>query len=1418
MKRNFAILLLYLISVAASIFLLAPTKTAFAGSYDSYAYQYFAPQNIPTSSNDLSAKLETEVTKVLSAGHLAPFRALYGEGYGTTGQYYWYHPYDTVYTLSLAYPYVSATVQANIRSYLQTEMSSYPIWSTTYLSPTTGASRQGDVLSSAERGAIPTEYTNRPKLFGLYALWLYAQNTGDWNYVSTNWNSIKTFYTNYKTETTKYYSSIAGAIGVARMAHQKPSPDSTTEAAALADVNTGMANGLNYDTFGTNATTAYQYNSGENWQYTLGGLYQGFQLLDITPEIGRYMAANTSLSSAITGSNSDPFTVTQGQYKFPLWYMARGQANTVAYGEGDGVPPDVRAMMFPVEAWVKNTPVTNLRSFLDVPDALTGDYYWMQNVTRTIQASGTACWTDISTNVTTCNGTPTSTPTPTPASTPTPTLTPAPTPTPTSTPTPTPTPTPSGTSISAFNTGKYGVVDNLPRQLVRTTSDKLYVFAGKAQSSTTLEAYWTGVGLPANAAAFNGTASVNDTASIMTTEAAYDGSSIIHVLIINTNGDLKDYPFDTTTNSFKTAITLATGNPSTFYIGTQGVSAMIDTSGKLHVAYRSASDHITYRQYSYTSSSNTLSLAEGPTQVDSSGLSNHPELVVSPKDGLVTVAWVSEATSPARILTKTRTAATTWSSIQTASTGNVWTSTNAGINIDQGPSVIINADGTKRAIYIENFDTTNDYGRVHYLTQAYGSTTWTDTSTSFYTHAPAIATNSFGDLYIIGHGHPNNASCTSMLDMCYIKWNGSGWSNPQLLLAHTGSDSLDSSVSVKWGVTGWNRPETIEVLFFSAVGGSYNTTQVYYGQFASTASPTPTPTPTISATPTPTPTPTTVATYSLSGTVYNDANKNGFQDAGELGYSGAVLTTSTGQTASTNSSGVYTITNLISGTYTLSLTVPNGYASTTTNPISVALSANTTQNFGIAATTVGSSDWPQVQHDAQHSGYISDTFGPPYTQLWRKDGTTSPAMPPVSTRVQPVIAYNLVYIPSDNGSLYAYRTADGSEAWHFTTGGALVNAAAVDTTQNLLYVGSTDSKVYALSAQTGSLVWTFTTKGTIRTAPVLANGTVYVAGSDATVYALNGQNGSLLWQQSAEKPVLETPAYYNSTLFVATTASKALALNASTGSIIWSKQLKGQGFRDRWISAGNGKVFFNPVPYLGNATELADGAQLLTNIYTTPWSNQRSSILTYLGQNPFEQPTYILDATTGSEVLAPLLYTNGGSSSEQPQPVILPNGNFNLIYRYTEGQPNPGCGTTCNQWGQYLGEYSVTTNDITQLDHWGTGTNFDGTKKVPFISDESSGLMRTGNIIYIDSSRGTVGFNTLTNTIIPFTSYDTSAGGVYYSPPVQFYAGINGWVPPYPGAEVDSDGNDYKRPSVVANGVFFILHNSTLIAIRGTQQ
>ncbi len=375
-----------------------------------------------------------------------------------------------------------------------------------------------------------------------------------------------------------------------------------------------------------------------------------------------------------------------------------------------------------------------------------------------------------------------------------------------------------------------GGADVIPHQIVRASSNFLYLFSSQ-DSSSLLRVYRTNnAGFPNSASDFAAPITVNESSSLLSVDAVYNGGTIIHVLINLRNGEIKDYPFDTSTNSFKPAITLATDGGSVSgspYVGTSGISGMMEPGGTLHVGYWTNSNHILHRSYTYNSGANTLTPTGDFTQVDTAGNANHPSLAISPANNSLTVAWISQAVNPPQILTRTRQSNGTWGSIETASTSPVWTSPSNGLNIDQGPSLIIDSSGTKHMAYIQEFDASvGDYGRIHYVSN--NGSGWADQPLAAFTHDPAVAINSSGQIYIIGHGHPLNATCTSMDDICTIRKNGASWNNPVLFASPPSGFSFDASPSVKWSVVGFNRADIIEFVFFMT---PYESPTLYYGRF-----------------------------------------------------------------------------------------------------------------------------------------------------------------------------------------------------------------------------------------------------------------------------------------------------------------------------------------------------------------------------------------------------------------------------------------------------------------------------------------------------------------------------------------------------------------------------------------------------------
>ena len=62
----------------------------------------------------------------------------------------------------------------------------------------------------------------------------------------------------------------------------------------------------------------------------------------------------------------------------------------------------------------------------------------------------------------------------------------------------------------------------------------------------------------------------------------------------------------------------------------------------------------------------------------------------------------------------------------------------------------------------------------------------------------------------------------------------------------------------------------------------------------------------------------------------------------------------------------------------------------------------------------------------------------------------------------------LVFVGSYDKKLYARNAADGTEVWHFETGGAVVSSPTV--ADGVVFFGSEDKKLYALNAADGAKV------------------------------------------------------------------------------------------------------------------------------------------------------------------------------------------------------------------------------------------------------------------------------------------------------------------------------------------------------------
>lgn len=176
--------------------------------------------------------------------------------------------------------------------------------------------------------------------------------------------------------------------------------------------------------------------------------------------------------------------------------------------------------------------------------------------------------------------------------------------------------------------------------------------------------------------------------------------------------------------------------------------------------------------------------------------------------------------------------------------------------------------------------------------------------------------------------------------------------------------------------------------------------------------------------------------------------------------------------------------------------------------------------------------------------------GGPASILWRFPTAGGiQGTPAVSIQSTPAIGEGRVYVGSNDGRLYAIKSASGEKAWEFPTGGPVMSSPSLY--DGAVYFGSGDGKVYALDAQSGRLKWSFAAKGPVMGSPLVIGGRVYVGSSDHNLYALDAGTGSLLWTFKAGDVIRTRPAYGNGAVYFGAWDGNLYAVDAGTGKQLW---------------------------------------------------------------------------------------------------------------------------------------------------------------------------------------------------------------------------------------------------------------------------
>ena len=341
----------------------------------------------------LKAKLNGEVQKIVSAGHLRP-------GYFSSGHIddpsdhacgdvlldYFHNPADTLWVLSSAIPYLTPDLAQTTKSYLQSEYSVYNPAFITHIGWRDGASRDWFDLPpdvDADRNNYPpTEWssygfigwgqtgggTNIPP-YAFYAMWKYAQALAlspaqVHDMLNSTRSSLDTSPPSASVLSTfpfvhnAYIAGYQGYLALQAMAGETESASirSTLNTLLASRAANFTASAGSYPNYYCNA-----FNTSRNWMW-------------MTPELAQYL--HDHALAKVQGA------VDEFQRITPYWFVA---------GFPDTIEEAIHAPMYDVlmlgaKAFALKQPASELVKYLDVPAFARGDLFYIQNLVTVIAA------------------------------------------------------------------------------------------------------------------------------------------------------------------------------------------------------------------------------------------------------------------------------------------------------------------------------------------------------------------------------------------------------------------------------------------------------------------------------------------------------------------------------------------------------------------------------------------------------------------------------------------------------------------------------------------------------------------------------------------------------------------------------------------------------------------------------------------------------------------------------------------------------------------------------------------------------------------------------------------------------------------------------------------------------------------------
>ena len=336
---------------------------------------------------DLTRKLEFEVSKILEAGHLRP-------GYYNAGQFtnysqfadYFDNPGDTLYTLAQAYPYLSTQLRDRTRAYLIRHFQEYfdPVLYAS-IGWADGAAREAMVLPPEVQSSL-SKFPKREASRGfswfypphnIYAMWKYAQifpaNAGTIYDLAKSVLQVPVpelatvdYFAQRPYELNAYIAGYIGFLELQGMAGRTVT-DAALRSSVIAERDRLIT--LRVDDFSKDTYWVTE-------RYHLRSLNIARNFIMLVPELGDY------LHDRALGKVQE--AVDEYDQVAPYWFISRFES---MMNEGVMSPLYNSPAMFHAKAYILKEEQAELVKYLDVPAFERGDLFYIQNLVAALSAS-----------------------------------------------------------------------------------------------------------------------------------------------------------------------------------------------------------------------------------------------------------------------------------------------------------------------------------------------------------------------------------------------------------------------------------------------------------------------------------------------------------------------------------------------------------------------------------------------------------------------------------------------------------------------------------------------------------------------------------------------------------------------------------------------------------------------------------------------------------------------------------------------------------------------------------------------------------------------------------------------------------------------------------------------------------------------